>query len=371
MSEATDATAEKADTKPRQIELDVLRGLALIGVCVLNYHGYLLQRGNERPTDDLFGRIFDPWEGPLATRFAAVFVTVAGMGITLLTARAVASRNAERISAARWTLIRRGVVLYAFGFFLDWIWNGTILLFYGAFFLAGAALFTLGTRWIATVGATAALAAAGVRWWALQRQTTGHRVSWLLDEPVIDPHSPRDQLIATFLRGTHPLLPWLAFLCLGIILGRLLPFTPMARYQMAMIGFAATAVGYLVEAGLPVHPILRSTDPFDRGLLYVTTAIGTTLMVISVIGWLAERTRATAATQVLADTGRTTLTLYVGHVLVFDLVVDWLGWVEPGGLGTALTLALVYWVLAVAVSVEIHRRFRTGPLEWAYRKFSA
>ena len=114
-----------------------------------------------------------------------------------------------------------------------------------------------------------------------------------------------------------------------------------------------------------------STDPFDRGLLYVTTAIGTTLMVISVIGWLAERTRATAATQVLADTGRTTLTLYVGHVLVFDLVVDWLGWVEPGGLGTALTLALVYWVLAVAVSVEIHRRFRTGPLEWAYRKFSA
>ena len=33
------------------------------------------------------------------------------------------------------------------------------------------------------------------------------------------------------------------------------------------------------------------------------------------------------------------LTLYVAHGLVFNLVVDWLGWIEPGGLGRALTFA--------------------------------
>ncbi len=363
-------TAPSAPTE-RRIELDVLRGIALIGVCVLNYHGYLIQRGGDYPPTSLLERILDPWEGPLSTRFAAVFVTVAGMGITLLTTKAVASRDRQRISAARWTLIRRGVLLYAFGYFLDWIWNGTILFFYGAFFLAGAALFTLRTRWIATVGTAAALAAAGVQWWALQRRTTGHNADWLLRKPLTDTHSPREQLFATFLRGTHPLLPWLAFLCLGIILGRLLPFNPILRVQLAMAGVTATLFGYLAEAGLPVHPLLRSTDPFDRGLLYVVTAIGTTLIAVSVLGWLAERTRASAATQALADTGRTTLTLYVGHVLLFDLVVDWLGWVTPGDVSTALLLALGYWVIAVAVSVEIHRRHRQGPLEWAYRKFSA
>lgn len=366
----TTSEAPPANTQ-RLVELDVLRGVALIGVCVLNYHGYLILRGGDDRLTSTVERIFNPWEGPLSTRFAAVFVTVAGMGITLLAAKAVASRNPEQISNVRWTLIRRGVLLYAFGFFLDWIWSGTILLYYGAFFLAGAALFTLRSRWIAMVGAVAAIAAAGVRWWALQRTTHGHDVRWLLNKPTIDPHSPRDQLIVTFLRGTHPLLPWLAFLCLGIILGRMLPFTTIVRWQMAMAGVTLVLFGYLAEAGLPVHPILRSTDPFDRGLLYMVTAIGTTLSAISVLGWLADRTRSSTVTQVLADTGRTTLTLYVGHVLAFDLVVDWLGWVEPGGVGTALALALIYWVIAVAVAVEIHRHFQLGPLEWVYRKFSA
>ncbi len=355
----------------RLIELDVIRGIALIGVCVLNYYGYLIERGGGRSLDTTIGRIFDPWEGPLSTRFAAVFVTVAGMGITLLTARTVATSDRSRISTVRWTLIRRGVLLYAFGYFLDWVWTGTILTYYGALFLAGAAMFTLRTRWLAVIGAFAALAAAAIRWWALERVTDGHLVNWLLDAPLIDAHSPRDQLLTTFLRGTHPLLPWLAFLCLGIALGRMLPFNPIVRWQMAMGGATLVFVGYLASAALPIHPILRSTDPFDRGLLYVTTAIGSTLVAISFIGWLAECTRSSAATEVLADTGRTTLTLYVGHALVFDLVVDWLGWVKPGGLGTALVFALVYWTLAVAVSVEIHRRVRNGPLEWAYRKFSA
>jgi len=151
----------------------------------------------------------------------------------------------------------------------------------------------------------------------------------------------------------------------------MLPFITIVRWQMAMAGVTLVLFGYLAEAGLAVHPILRSTDPFDRGLLYMVTAIGTTLSAISVLGWLADRTRSSTVTQVLADTGRTTLTLYVGHVLAFDLVVDWLGWVEPGGVGTALALALIYWVIAVAVAVEIHRHFQLGPLEWVYRKFSA
>lgn len=360
---------EDAPSK-RLIELDVLRGIALVGVCVLNYHGYLILRGGRRDLNSTIGHIFDPWEGPLSTRFAAVFVTVAGMGISLLTSKAVATGDTVRISSVRWTLIRRGVLLYAFGYFLDWVWSGTILVYYGAFFLAGAALFTLRTRWLAVVGACAGLAAALVRWWALQRETHGHLARWLLDVPGVDAHSPRDQLLTTFLRGTHPLLPWLAFLCLGIALGRRLPFTAIARGQMVMGGAALVFVGYLAAAVLPVHPLLRSTDPFDRGLLYLATAIGSTLVAISAIGWLAERTRDATATQVLADTGRTTLTLYVGHVLVFDLLVDWLGWVKPAGVGTALALALGYWVLAVAVSVEIQRRFRHGPLEWVYRKFS-
>jgi uncharacterized protein len=58
-------------------------------------------------------------------------------------------------------------------------------------------------------------------------------------------------------------------------------------------------------------------------------------------------------------------------VLAFNLLVDWLEWVEPAGVGTAVVFALSFWVFAIAVANLWHRRFEFGPLEWVYRQFSA
>ena len=52
------------------------------------------------------------------------------------------------------------------------------------------------------------------------------------------------------------------------------------------------------------------------------------------------------------------LTLYVAHALVFDLVVDWLGWIRPTGLDTALVFAAGYWIVAIAGASWWHRRVR-------------
>ena len=66
---------------------DVVRAIALIGVVVMNYHGYLIIRGAV-PGTGAVSDFFNPWNGPLSTRFAATFVLVAGVGVTLLTRRA-------------------------------------------------------------------------------------------------------------------------------------------------------------------------------------------------------------------------------------------------------------------------------------------
>lgn len=348
----------------RLVELDALRGLALVGVCVMNYHGYLVLAGASWPPRNFAERVFDPWHGPLSTRFAAVFVTLAGMGVTLLV------RRAERIGDARWTLVRRGVLLYAFGYFLNWVWDGTILFFYGAFFLAAAVLCTLRGRWLVAVGSGAALAGAGIRWWAVTRQAHGHSVSWLLDAPAADPHSPRGLVLDTFVRGTHPLLPWLVFLCMGMMLGRLLPFTTQWRTRLAIAGAGLLTLGYVAGTFLPWHPTLRSTGPFERGICYVAAAVGSTLLAVSLLGWLFHRWHRSRATTLLAPAGRTSLTLYVAHILVFNLLVHRLHWVHPAGLGTSLLFALAYWVLAVAVAHQVQRRWAIGPLEWVYRRFS-
>lgn len=342
----------------RIIDLDVVRAIALIGVCVMNYHGYLLLRGG--PADRGFwGRVFDPAVGPLTTRFAATFVMVAGMGVALF------ARN----SADRWVMLRRGVLLFSFGFFLDWVWPGTILFFYGAFFLVAAAVFTLRSRWLLAIGAAAAVAAPALQRWALDRAAANHDASWLLQGDAEAHHSPRDLVLDVFVRGTHPLLPWLAFFCVGIVLGRLLPFDGRIRARLVGVGAACMVVGYTLEHHLPWREQLRSTHPFDRGVLFTLTAMGSAMVAIGFIGWVASRTRGSVLTHALAVTGRSTLSIYVLHVLVFNLFVDWLEWVHPSGLRTALRFALAFWTAAIVLANVWALKFRYGPLEWVYRRF--
>jgi uncharacterized membrane protein YeiB len=64
-----------------------------------------------------------------------------------------------------------------------------------------------------------------------------------------------------------------------------------------------------------------------------------------------------------------TLSIYLAHVLVFNLVVNWLNWVRPTGLDTALVLSLAFYVVAVPVSSLCFRRFGIGPCERVYRAF--
>ena len=349
----------------RSVDLDVVRAVALIGVCLMNYHGYL-NPGIAYGATDFWGKVFDPAKGPLTTRFAATFVVVAGIGITLLTRRAVASGDRDAISDARWTLVRRGVLLLAFGYVLDWIWPGTILFFYGAYFLVGALIFRLRSAFVIAIGIAAALAAAGIQWWALH-----HQAAWLLQGESELTHSPRDLLFDVLVRGTHPLLPWLAFLCAGIVLGRKIPWRTELQTYVAFAGLLAVVLGYSLAGALPVDDILQTTHPFDRGLLYTLTALGSALFVVVAVGALARATSASRVTKALAVAGRTTLSLYLLHIMFFNAVVHWWGWVdENSGLGHALVLALVFWVAAIALANLWSRRFGLGPLEWVYRRFS-
>lgn len=357
-------------TGDRVIDLDVTRAVALIGVAAMNYHGYLILLGGPVGESGV-NRFFNPWTGPLSTRFAATFVLVAGMGITLLTNRGRLSGDRERRSADRWTLIRRGFLLYAFGFVFEWIWGGTILFFYGAFFMVGALLFTLKSRWLVLVGAVAALGAAAIQWWAFE---TNHDTGWLLggwNGP--GPYkSPRRLVFDTFLNGTHPLLPWLAFLCAGIILGRHLPLTNASRRVLGTLGVVLVAGTYLANhafADTPLRKQLLATDPYSRSLNYTICALGSAITAFCVIGWIAEVTRRGRLTQAFAAAGRTTLTLYVLHALVFNALVRRWHVIHPAGLDVALIFAAVFWVAAIVASALWQHWVGIGPAEWVYRKF--
>jgi uncharacterized membrane protein YeiB len=66
--------------------------------------------------------------------------------------------------------------------------------------------------------------------------------------------------------------------------------------------------------------------------------------------------------------GQMTLSIYVAHVFVFNVVVHWMEWVNPG-LGSALLFAGTFWVVAMLVGSMWVRFAGMGPLERVYRRF--
>ncbi len=353
-------TSVAAGSRPRLAGPDVVRAVALIGVVVMNYHGYLILRGGPR-SDEVFGTFFDPWSGPLATRFAATFVLVAGVGVTLLTKRSLG--HPDRVREMRWRLVRRGSLLYVGGLLLDEIWRGTIIPFYGGMFVIAAALFTLRSRWVLAVGFGAAIAGWSIRTWRFWRAEDGESTAWLTTQRT---GTPRGYVFDLFVNGTHPLLPWLAYLCAGIVLGRILG-TAWWRPAAIAVGFVLYSLATIVasSAVTPFQATLLSDDPLDRGLVYVASALGTALIAYAAIDWLAER--GPALFDPLRRAGQMTLTLYLAHILVFNYVVDWLGWIEPAGLDVALAFSLSFWVVGITAATMWTRRFGRGPAERVYR----
>lgn len=349
---------------------DVVRAIALVGVVVMNYHGYLLLRsgsGSAGIGDGWLAMVFDPWNGPLSTRFAATFVVVAGVGVVLLTRNTLG--DPRRVAAARWRLARRGLLLYVVGLVVDEIWPGTILPYYGAMFILAGAMFTWRTRWIVAAGVASTAAAAAIRLWRFEREDAGHNVGWLTN-PGDD--SVRRYVFDVAINGTHPLLPWLTFFCAGMVLGRALDDARWRRVAVG-VGAALVAIPAVVTAArtAAVPPdaadVALSLNPFDRGSAYVASALGTALIAYAAIDWVATRFR--GATEPLRRAGQMTLTLYMLHIVVFNLLVDWWGWIEPTGLDVALALAAIFWVVAIAGASSWQRRYGRGPAEYVYRAF--
>ncbi|WP_394944058.1 acyltransferase family protein [uncultured Ilumatobacter sp.] len=340
---------------------DVIRAIALIGVVVMNYHGYLIFRGGER-NGGWASDLFDPWTGPLASRFAATFVLVAGVGVTLLTRQAV-RKGQNQITEMRWRLARRGALLYAGGLFLDTIWAGTIIPFYGAMFTLAALMFTLRSKWIALVGAIAVAAGALLKVWQFQQLEAGESTRWLF---LPDEGAPESFLLNVFVNGTHPLLPWLGFFCVGILLGRVLDtswwrLTALGAGTMLFTG-ASIASGL---ASTDFQQTLLSTHPGSRGPVYVASALGTALLAFATIDMIANRYA--DQTDPLRRAGQMTLTLYLAHIFVFNLFVDWVDLVEPGAFTTSLLFSLGFSLAAIAAANMWHRRFGRGPAERIYR----
>jgi uncharacterized protein len=360
--------------------LDVARAIALFGVVAMNFHAYLNGAQSMYPTHpSVWERLFNPLTGPLTTRFAATFVLIAGIGVSLFTQRARESNNRADIQHARIVLLRRGTLLYFLGYFVQWIWPGTILFYYGAYFIIAAAVFAWSSKRLITLGGASIIIAAGLSWWRASQVLDGNNTRWLSPSP----NSPRNLLIRTFVDYTHPVFPWIAFFVAGILLGRHIHHLSKIRLRLMfasiLLMLATHAANFLFTPSSQivnrdfVLAKLLSTQPLDRGVLFSLGTLATAVVALCLVSFIVECALRTIAlrlfVKLLARAGRMTLSVYLFHVVFFNLVVHRLHWVGATGLDTALVLSMSFYVVALFIASGWNKHFGLGPAERVYRAF--
>jgi uncharacterized membrane protein YeiB len=316
--------------------------------------------------------------GIIRGRAAATFVVLAGAGLSLLTKGVYLSKDRAEINGKRSILLKRSLFLLVIGLFNFAISPiSDILHFYAVYIALGACLLTVSnlSLWLLTAATITCrplifIAFGFVKSWDLH--TIADAGFWNL--PGIIGH--------TFFNGCFPVIPWMAFITLGMWLGRQ-DFSDRAlgkKILLAGIGAVAFAeslsrvtiylsssvhLGRGLEKLLPFFQI-ASWDPMP---LFMVSAMGTALVVIALIMKLADKYNNARWVLPFASVGQTTLTLYVTHIIVGGLLL-WI--IEEFDLEVglfSLWASLFFYLVALFFSHHWMKRFRKGPLEMLMRRF--
>ncbi|MDN8587141.1 heparan-alpha-glucosaminide N-acetyltransferase domain-containing protein, partial [Paenibacillus sp. 11B] len=193
----------------RIIGLDLARAMAIIGMMIVNYK-LAMEAQNGEPQWLRFAT--ELFEG----RASALFVILAGVGVSLMAARARASGEVKQLKAIRSTLFRRAAFLFLAGIgLLVMGWSADILHYYALFIALSALLLRLSDKTIFT-------------WMILILITTEIQLIYL-DYSYGWSENYHEYVglwtWSGFVRnllfnGFHPFFPWFGFFLLGLWIGR-------------------------------------------------------------------------------------------------------------------------------------------------------
>lgn len=341
-------TPSAARAPRRLVGLDAARGLALLGMLLVNFD--LVVSGRSEGHWALTGLL----EG-LRGRAAATFVVLAGVGASL------GARSSGRGGAARTArrLRRRGLLLFVGGTALLTVWPADILHFYGVWLALGSLLLRApdGALWAAAGAAAAGGAAFLMTGRFLERwdlETLEYRG---LFEPL-----PFLRNLA--LDGFHPVLPWFAFYAFGMWLGRRDLGESGTRARLAVGAAAACAAALAVQAAVGAPDGLgyvATTACFPPTPVFVV--FGAAVACLVIVGCVAVGEAAPRALAAFGAVGRLALTHYVAHVLLGLGALEAAGRLGGESREFAAGAAIAYFALAMAASLGWRRTGWPGPLE--------
>ena len=377
--------------------IDVLRGVALLGILLMNVQSFAMPQAayfNPTAYGDLEGANLYVWvAGRMLAdqKFLAIFSMLFGAGIVLMAGRAEARGGARRAHYRRmgWLLVIG--LLHA-----HLLWPGDILFLYavcgmlvyplrrqpaGRLLVLGAVVLAAGSAISVASGLSfpywpeAERAAFTADTWRpppamIDAELAAWRGGWLDQQPV--------RSAGAFEFETFTLIFWGVWRAGGLML------IGMAFFKWGVFGaerpprFYAALIAAAVAVGLPLQAYGIALD-FARGWAVWSFFLGAQFIywpgIAVSLGYvgvvmLACRTAARRRlSRPLAAVGRTALTNYLLQTLLCTTIfyghgLGWFGSVDRVG---QLGVAAAVWAAQLVASPLWLRRFRFGPAEWAWR----
>ena len=357
-------------TQTRVIGFDIARSLAIFGMVIVNFKIAMAAE-----TGSAFWLGFASlFEG----RASALFVILAGIGISLMSAHTRLAPTSEAITSTRIRLLKRAALLFIVGIAYTPIWPADILHFYGVYFVIATALCFSSNRTLLFASLSFIVGFFGLlitldydKGWQWSTLTYTDLWTW------------QGMMRHLIFNGFHPVFPWCAFLLFGMWLGRQPLTQPSMQKQLAKTAFIVLVgvetglflMRYLAVEHLHISPevtqqLLTSSiiPPLPQ---YMVSAASSAVLMLMACLWFGQHCQQLWLAQWLYRTGQVSLTLYIAHVLIGMGTLEAFNLLNAQAIETALLSALIYCVSATVFSVVWLHFFKLGPCEWLFKKIAS
>ncbi|TPG70580.1 DUF418 domain-containing protein [Brevibacillus laterosporus] len=344
-------TALSVTKKERIVSMDILRGIALMGILLVNAPAYMVyiegQSISQQAFDPTLRLLYNLF---ITTKFFSIFSFLFGLGFYIFMSRAEARGDKPFI-----LFVRRLAALFLFGILHMLTWFGDILAYYAILGFVLMPFYRRSARtilsWSMGLFATTVLAS-GIA--ALQTY---------LGTPV-------PEFIGSLKSDTFAIL---GMFLLGLYVGKqniiaevdkhvhLLRRTQIITFILSIIPFVGILWCHFTDNPIKeiLQPFFSRMDTYPMALLYMSSLF---------LGLRNERLA--NALKPFANYGRLGLTAYFTQNIFGSILISLFGWSNGYTLVQSFYMALIILIVQLMLSNLYFLKFKQGPLEFIWRKMT-
>nr|WP_323649520.1 DUF418 domain-containing protein [Lysinibacillus xylanilyticus] len=295
-----------------------------------------------------------------------------------MTRKARNSGELSSIKENRMKLWKRSAFLFILGLLLYVAdWTGDILHYYGVYMLIASFLIVASTKHVIILSSFFLITS------QIFQVTINYLKGWHPEQPFmeyLDFWTIEGFLRNILYNGYHPVFPWVCFLLLGMILGRLDLSKKAVRNKMLFISIILLITievlsKILMRLSLSVLDVnsaefLFQTGPIPPNILYIFSNSASAVIVIVASIYIVEKFAGQWLIKSLIQTGQLTLTHYVSHVFIGVGILSLFNRLENQTLAFSLVFTLLFFVASILFSVLWRNKFKRGPIVWVMRKMT-